>query len=84
MREMTTLVKCIYTMMGLTRELEEQHETAWDKAKDIFIKMDKNGDGKVTKDEFIQTCLVDQDLTELLTTNICHSTQNLFLVFVFE
>jgi len=75
MREMTTLVKCIYTMLGLTKELEEQQETAWDKAKDIFIKMDKNADGKVTKEEFIQTCLVDQDLTELLTTNICESPE---------
>ena len=77
MREMTmtTLVKCIYTMLGLTKELEEQQDTAWDKAKDIFIRMDKNADGKVTKEEFIQTCLVDQDLTELLTTNICDSSE---------
>ena len=77
MREMTTLVKCIYTMLGRTKELEEQQETAWDwdKAKNIFIKMDKNADGKVTKEEFIQTCLVNQDLTELLTTNICESSE---------
>ena len=69
---MTQLVKCIYTMMGLAKELEEVNETAWDKAKDIFTRMDMNADGKVTKTEFIQTCLVDQGLTELLTSNLCN------------
>ena len=72
MRDMTQVVKSIYTMMGLTKELVEHHETAWDKAKEIFIRMDKNEDGKVTRDEFIQTCLSDQGLFELLTPFVCN------------
>ena len=70
MREMTQMVKSIYTMMGLTKELVEHHESAWDKAKEIFIRMDRNEDGKVTREEFIQTCLSDQGLHEVLTPNV--------------
>ena len=72
MREMTQMVKSIYTMMGLTKELVEHHESAWDRAKEIFVRMDKNEDGKVTREEFIQTCLSDLGLFEILTPNACN------------
>ena len=72
MREMTQMVKSIYTMMGLTKELVEHHETAWDKANEIFIRMVNNEDGKVTREEFIQTCLFDEALFELLTPYVCN------------
>ena len=67
--EMTKLVKSIYAMMGPSRVLQEHHESAEDRAKEIFIRMDKNADGRVTREEFIQSCSVDQKLIQLLTPN---------------
>ena len=65
--EMTKLVKSIFAMMGPSKVHSQQFETAEERAKEIFVKMDKNADGKITKDEFVQTCLVDQKLIQLLT-----------------
>ena len=65
--EMTKLVKSIYAMMGPNKVQQEQQETAEERAKEIFMRMDKNADGRVTRDEFIQTCLVDEKLIQLLT-----------------
>ena len=36
------------------------------KVDQIFSKMDKNGDGKLSKDEFISGCLQDDYLRKLL------------------
>ena len=49
--EMTKIVKSIYCMMG------PQSQSAERRAKEIFRRMDRNADGRVTKDEFVQTCL---------------------------
>merc|ERR1711936_49682 len=62
--EMTKLVKSIYAMIGPTTA---QHDSPEARAKEIFQRMDINCDGRITKDEFIQTCLVDQNLIQLLT-----------------
>ena len=37
-----------------------------------FIGMINNEDGKVTREEFIQTCLSDLGLFEILTPNVCN------------
>jgi len=58
--EMTKIVKSIYCMMG------PQTESAEKRAKEIFRRMDRNSDGKVTRDEFVQSCLVDNKLCEML------------------
>ena len=65
--EMTKLVKSIYAMMGPNKVQQDQHESAEERAKEIFFRMDMNSDGRVTREEFIQTCLVDQKLIQLLT-----------------
>ena len=67
-------------MMDLTKELVEQHESAWDKAKTIFVRMDKNEDGKVTREEFIQTCLSDRGLFKLLTPFVCNYLASFFVL----
>ena len=42
-------------------------ETASDRAKHIFEKMDLNSDGKVTRDEFMKSCMDDENMINLLT-----------------
>ena len=65
--EITNLVQSIYQVMGTSKERAAQVESAEERAKDIFKQMDRDGDGRVTRDEFVQTCLIDQRLIELLT-----------------
>merc|ERR1712112_297902 len=64
--EMTRIVKSIYKMSGLKRRQQEM-ESPEERAEAIFKKMDHNSDGKVTRDEFVGTCLEDSKLIELLT-----------------
>ena len=65
--EMTNLVQSIYQVMGTNKEQAVQAESAEERARDIFKQMDRDGDGRVTREEFVQTCLIDQRLIELLT-----------------
>ena len=65
--EMTKLVQSIYQVMGSNYKQGVQLESPEKRAKDIFKRMDKNADGRVTREEFIQTCLIDQKLIEMLT-----------------
>lgn len=37
-----------------------------DRAKTIFGKMDVNGDGQLTLDEFLKGCLQDEELSQML------------------
>jgi hippocalcin-like protein 1 len=36
---------------------------------EIFAKMDSNGDGILSKDEFIRGCMEDDNLCQMLTNN---------------
>ena len=67
MAGLTNLVQSIYKVMGTSKEQAVQEESAEERAKDIFKQMDRDGDGRVTRDVFVQTCLIDQRLIELLT-----------------
>merc|ERR1712179_348173 len=77
--EMTRMVKSIYQVIKAQGEAGAQvggrmKETAESRAEGIFKKMDRNSDGRVTREEFVRTCLGDQRLLELLTphTQACH------------
>ena len=65
--EMTKIVKSIYKMMGPVKVNNIQYENPEERARGIFRRMDVNGDGRVTRVEFVRTCLNDQKLIELLT-----------------
>ena len=66
--EMTKLVVSIYKVIGAHRKPQRAlQESAKERARMIFEKMDIDSDGKVTKEEFIKTCLADKTLIDLLT-----------------
>merc|ERR1712116_84490 len=66
--EMTKIVRSIYRMTG--PKGGESYETPEVRAASIFKRMDVNSDGKVTRQEFVTTCLDDQQLIGLLTPNV--------------
>ena len=83
LREMTRIVKSIYKMMGpnqvkmwrkkiyfektLSQALVDQFETPEKRAEDIFQRMDVNSDGRVTRQEFVKSCINDNNLAQLLS-----------------
>merc|ERR1712127_464902 len=67
--EMTKIVRSIYRMNGPVEEKQANpsFESPEVLAATIFNHMDLNSDGKVTRPEFVTTCLDDQKLISLLT-----------------
>ena len=63
--EMTGILRSLYKMMGPGGRQDRAEE----RALVIFQRMDVNNDGRVTRAEFVRTCLNDQKLLELLTPN---------------
>ena len=66
--EMTKVVQAIYGMMG-----EGSADPAyWAQVRtaSIFSRIDANGDGYLTEEEFIQGCLQDDELSKLLVPNV--------------
>lgn len=41
-------------------------DSAEERAKNIFSKMDENNDGQLTQDEFLKGCLQDEELSKML------------------
>merc|ERR1712212_862679 len=66
--EMTKIVKSIYQVMGPSKG-KERMESAEERARTIFRRMDVNNDNKVTRQEFVRCCLNDSKLLELLAPN---------------
>jgi len=60
--EMTTIIRSIYKMMGPNQTGEAEM-----KAEDVFRKMDSNNDGKLTRQEFVCSCMNDSKLAQLLS-----------------
>ena len=69
--EMKKIYQAIYDIIGtgVTRPIY----TADERAMIIFSRVDQNGDGLVTKDEFIRGCLQDDELYKILA---CDGDQN--------
>jgi len=64
--EMMKLVKSIFQMMNNTNA-HRAHLDPVERAKAIFRLMDRDGDGKVSREEFISTCAADPKILNLLT-----------------
>ena len=47
--------------------LVDQFETPEKRAEDIFQRMDVNSDGRVTRQEFVRSCINDSNLAQLLS-----------------
>merc|ERR1712115_397734 len=70
--ELTRIVKSIYIMMGREKieKAMEAKQSPEERAEGIFQRMDINHDGKVTRMEFVQACVNDQKLVELLSPSM--------------
>jgi len=64
------IVKSIYKMMGPNQALVDQFETPEKRAEDIFHRMDVNSDGRVTRQEFVKSCINDNNLAQLLSPKL--------------
>lgn len=65
--EMVEIIKAIYLMTD--QEPDPDAGGPSDRTRDIFQKMDVNGDGVLTKEEFIKGCMNDETLFRLLACN---------------
>ncbi|XP_058797439.1 neuronal calcium sensor 2 isoform X1 [Phymastichus coffea] len=63
--EMTKIVQAIYDMLGACSS-NRPADSAEERAKNIFAKMDENNDGQLTQDEFLKGCLQDEELSKML------------------
>ncbi|XP_074643226.1 neurocalcin homolog [Tubulanus polymorphus] len=62
--EMEEIIKAIYMMIGTVISAEEMSPQK--RTNEIFDKMDKNKDGVLTKEEFVNGCLADKQLYSIL------------------
>ena len=60
-------VKAIYELIGDEIDKRERQIEAEERAMNIFTMMDKNSDGILSREEFIDGCLNDEQLYQLLT-----------------
>jgi len=64
--EMVEIIKAIYSMLGAEDSAMSGDMTAESRTGEIFRKMDSNGDGVLTKDEFMKGCMNDKQLYAML------------------
>ena len=75
--EMIIIVESMFEVLDDGHLHRKSH--AKEKAKEIFAKLDVNGDLKLTKEEFVVGCLNDQELSNLLTSQACAMQQKTLL-----
>lgn len=56
-------------MLG-TNSANRPADSAEERAKAIFQKMDENNDGNLTQEEFLKGCLQDEELSKMLTPGV--------------
>ena len=61
--------QAIYNMVDSSMAPGDEIDTPDKRTKEIFDKMDSNGDGVLSKDEFIQGCMADEFLCQMLTAD---------------
>lgn len=54
-------------MLGQEATSSFEGEEAAERIKDIFEKMDANNDGKISLEEFLEVCNIDDSLAKLLS-----------------
>ncbi|NXO04568.1 CSEN protein, partial [Rhinopomastus cyanomelas] len=64
--EMLEIITSIYDMMGRSTHPPLRDNAAAQHVELFFQKMDRNGDGMVTFEEFLQTCQEDKDIMDSL------------------
>jgi neurocalcin delta len=68
-KEMTEIIAAIYNMVGPQLVYNDPTDTPERRTKEIFLKMDENRDGVLSKEEFVKGCLSDQFLYQMLTAD---------------
>ena len=63
------ILQAIYNMVGPSLTYNDPEDTPDRRTKEIFDKMDENKDGVLSKEEFINGCLSDQFLYQMLTAD---------------
>ncbi|CAG0879626.1 unnamed protein product [Darwinula stevensoni] len=63
--EMIKIVQAIYDMLG-NNAANKPVDSADQRAKIIFNKMDENNDGHLTEEEFLNGCMQDEELSKIL------------------
>nr|CDS26583.1 neuronal calcium sensor [Hymenolepis microstoma] len=63
-KEMTEIIKAIYSMLGANEATVDLTPEA--RTEEIFDKMDSNHDGVLTRKEFMDGCMADQQLYSML------------------
>ncbi len=64
---MTRIIKALHEMLGDEAVSAFEGEEAAERIKDIFEKMDANNDGKISLEEFLEVCNIDDGLAKLLS-----------------
>ncbi|CAH8616354.1 unnamed protein product [Schistosoma rodhaini] len=61
---MVEIIRAIYSMLGTDNTAVDISPEA--RAEEIFDKMDENGDGVLTREEFMKGCMEDSQLKAML------------------
>ncbi|ESO03159.1 hypothetical protein HELRODRAFT_80653 [Helobdella robusta] len=62
-------IQAIFKMVGPSLSLNDPSDTPDRRTKEIFEKMDENGDGVLSKEEFVKGCMADEFLYQMLTAD---------------
>ncbi|CAD6189328.1 unnamed protein product [Caenorhabditis auriculariae] len=71
--EMANIVDAIYSMIGNMLELPKDEDTPQKRVEKIFTNMDKNYDGKLTREEFKEGSKADPWIVQALTMDMSSS-----------
>ncbi|XP_022253551.1 calsenilin-like [Limulus polyphemus] len=65
--EMCEIIMAVYSLMGRFAEPSVDEASAREHSERVFQRLDKNKDGVVTFDEFVDTCVKDENMMKSLT-----------------